>query len=271
MNLSFVLEYKNIKYYVYLSKDYIDIQTWPENIIDDEIVEIKGLLENYFCNYLCDNILKFLEYEMSFKVSKNAQKKLGKEFCNYFIKDHDPYFFFNDEKAKHFLIDLDAIKKNKKQFFKQPKLFPFYISYLDIYIDESYDIFYKNKKISPREVFKLENEYIKSLLPLIRKKDKIYSAVIKNTKRKFIQTKQKLSSISKCDMNIQKFIYVYDKFGNIILEFDLENKRKNFKFFDIEINFLTYQIIKKFTPRIVKQKIDIWSEIKSDLQMFYKI
>jgi len=66
-------------------------------------------------------------------------------------------------------------------------------------------------------------------------------------------------------------IYVFDKFGNIILEFDLENKRKNFKFFDIEINFLTYQIIKKFTPRIIKKKIDIWSEIKSDLQMFCKI
>ena len=66
-------------------------------------------------------------------------------------------------------------------------------------------------------------------------------------------------------------IYVYDKFGNIIMGFNLENKRKNFKFFDIEINFLTYQIIKKFTPRIIEQKIDIWSEIKSDLQMFYKI
>ena len=50
-----------------------------------------------------------------------------------------------------------------------------------------------------------------------------------------------------------------------------QNCSKNFKFFDIEINFLTDQIIKKFTPRIIEQKIDIWSEIKSDLQMFCKI
>jgi hypothetical protein len=272
MNISFVLEYKNIKYYVYLSKEYIDIKIFPENITNDEIVEIKGLLENYFCKYSCDNILRFLEYELSyFKISGNAQKKLGKEFCNYFIKDHDPYLFFNDKKAKHFLIDLDAIKKNKKQFFKQPKLFPFYITYLNIYIDENYDIFHKNQKISPKEVFKLENEYIKSLLPIIRKKDKIYSAIIKDIKRKSLQIKQKISTIKKSDTNLQTVIYVFDKFGNIIIEFDLDNKEKFFKFFDIEINILTYRIIKKFTPRIIEKKLDIWSEVKLDLQMFCKI
>ena len=40
---------------------------------------------------------------------------------------------------------------------------------------------------------------------------------------------------------------------------------------DMNVNKLFWRIIDSFGIRIVNAKLDIWAEVKSDLQMFYKV
>ncbi len=214
---------------------------------------------------------------ISFDVPKDAVKKLGEKFCNYFIRDNDRFLFYKDKYAKYFLIDWKKLEKNEFPFI-QPKLFPFYITHLDVLIDENYDIYHKNKKITTKDVYKLENEYKKSLIPVIDKKNKIYNAFIADLEKKYFRTKKFLENMNLWDYNLEAHIEFFDIGDCIIFEecmnyetFDASSCSLSLYGLDMQVNFLLWRLIDAFGLRIVTAKIYIWSEIKTDLQMSYLI
>ena len=190
----------------------------------------------------------------------------------------DERFLFQDKFAKHFILDFDTIENNKEIFFKQPEIFPFYISYLDVWITKDYKIIKNSTEITTNDVIQLEEEYKKNLIPLIKKKDKIYRAVQKESIKKYFKTKEFLNSMNICDKNIEIKITFFDIAGNdiyfnIYSEVTYKRQIYDLKFWgiDIEVSRLLWGLIDKFGTRIVEAKLNVWSEIKTDLQMFYKI
>ncbi|AZV46108.1 hypothetical protein C3L23_02120 [Nautilia sp. PV-1] len=217
-------------------------------------------------------------FALNYKISKRALKTLGEDFCFRYLRDLDEHFLFQDKFAKHFILDFKAIEQGREVFYRQPKLFPFYISYLDIWITEDYKIIKNNTEITTNDVFQLEEEYKKSLIPLIKKKDKIYRAVQKDSIKKYFKTKEFLKSMNICDKNIEIIITFFDIAGNDIhfntcSEVTFERQIYDLKFWgiNVEISRLLWGLIDKFGIRIVEAKLNVWSEIKTDLQMFYKI
>jgi hypothetical protein len=278
---------EKIYYLLYLdNRGSVFINTYKfEN---DKVIEYetskKAILEKYFDFWKFLNELERLKYilnlrlSLEYKIPQKAINKLGKNFCFRFIKDLDERFLFQDKFAKHFILDFEAIENNKEIFFKQPEIFPFYIGYLDIWVTENYKIIKNNVEITPRNVFQLEEEYKRNLIPLIKKKDKIYRAVQKDSIKKYFKTKEFLNSMNICDKNIEIKITFFDIAGNDVYfnewsETAFKNLMYDLKFWgiDIKISRLLWGLIDKFGIRIVETKLNVWSEIKTDLQMFYRI
>jgi len=283
MSFSFTLKDNEIYYLVFLDKCYINVNAFEikdEKFYEIENENIKKLI-NYFNDYVYSKRCwhKFIDLELSlnYKIPQQAKKKLGDKFCR-FIRDYDLHCLHQDINAKHFIPNWNAIEKNEQNFFIQPKLFPFYISYLDVMIDKNYNVYYKNQKIKPDEVFEIENEYKKSLIPLIKKKDKVYQALMNDLENKYYKTKKFLKSINLWDYNLDGHIEFFDIAGNAIFEewihfetYDLDPCSLKLYGLDIDVSYIFWRLIDAFGLRIVTAKIDVWSEVKTDLQMSYKI
>jgi hypothetical protein len=255
---------------------------------NDKVIEIETLkkekFEKYFdfWKYLNDfekrDYICNLGEALKFKLPKKAIETFGEGFCFRYFRDLDDKFLYHDKYAKHFILDFDAIENNKEKFFKQPDIFPFYIGYLNVMITKDYKILKNNMQISPDRVFELEKDFNKSLIPIIQKKDKIYKAMQKDIFKKYFKLKEFLNTMKICDKNIEIVITFFDIGGNeIYFNICNENTLKN-SIYDlkiensnIKINRILWGLIDKFGIRIATAKLNMWCEIKTDLQMFYKI
>ena len=248
---------------------------------NDKLVEIevdKSLID-YFSFYINLSLIEKRKYiwNLKNKLKLNIPKnRFSDEFCDKFLVDLDPYFLYQDRYAKHFILDFEAIKAKKEIFFKEPKLFPFYISYLDVMIDENCKIYKNNQEISENEVFKLDKEYIQNLIPLIIKKDKIFSAITHNLKKNYYYQKDFLDLQKISDYNLDIEVIIFDIAGNILFDNvynsnSFKNDLGNLNFYELNIFVcgLLLRIIGKFGIRIVTTKLNLWGEVKCDFQIFY--
>ena len=278
---SFIFVNNENYYIIYFDESnvYIDAYKFKNN----KLIEIKvdNILFEYFKFYEKlswkdkRNYIWNLEDKLTFNIPKNI---FSNKFCDKFLVDLDPHFLYKDKHAKHFILDFEAIKNKKELFFKEPKLFPFYISYLDVMIDENYKIYKNNQEISESEVFKLDEEYIQNLIPLIIKKDKIFLAITHNLKKNYYYQKDFLDLQKISDYNLDIEVTIFDITGNILFDNfynsnSFKNDLGNLKFYGIDMFIcrLLWMIIDKFGIRIVTTKLNLWSEVKCDLQMFYKV
>jgi hypothetical protein len=247
---SFALEDKEFYYLLHIRRDYINVNTF--NKINFSIVEnnfkkenkLKRFIEDYLCK---DNVKKstvLIKKLSFFDIPELAKEKLGERFFRHFIKDNDRYLFFKDKYSKHFLIDWNKLE-NKEFPFVQPKLFPFYINHLNVLIDDNYDIYHKNRKILPPDVFKLEKEYKKSLVPKLKEKSKIYDALIADLEKRYYKTKNFIKSMNLRDYNLEGNIEFFDIAGNTIFEekilfesFDLPPCSLKIYGLDMEVNYI---------------------------------
>ncbi|GAB6074755.1 hypothetical protein [Nautilia lithotrophica] len=285
MAISFVLQDSHIYYLIYLDKCYVNVNTFEkrENRFYEMENENVYKLVNYFEDiaYTKRYSRKILDLKVSlltFNVSKEAKEKLGERFCTHFIRDYDLHFLYQDIYAKHFILNWNAIEKKEKNFIIQPKLFPFYISYLDVMIDENYDIYHKNQRITPKEVNELEKEYKKTLIPIIKNKNKIYNALMNDLKKKYYKTKSFIKNMNLWDYNLMGHIEFFNIAGDVIFEdwilfenFDLSPCSLKIYELDIEVNHILWRLIDAYGLRIVTAKLDVWSEVKTDLQKSFRI
>jgi len=285
MGFSFVLQDSNIYYLIYLDRCYVNVSSFEKR--ENRFYEIENKNAYKLVNYFEDIVYskrfsrKILDLESSlltFEVPNEAKEKLSEQFCIHFIRDYDLYFLYQDIYAKHFIPNWKAIENKEKNFLIQPKLFPFYISHLEVIIDENYEIYHKNQKITPQEVYVLEKEYEKNLIPIIQQKSKIYDALINDLKKRYYKTKSFIKSLNLWDNNLEAHIEFFNIAGDVIFEdwihfeyYDLTPCNLKIYGFDIEVNCLLWKLIDAYGLNVGTGKLDIWSEIKTDLQKSFKI
>jgi hypothetical protein len=285
MGFSFVLQDSNIYYLIYLDRCYVNISAFKKR--ENRFYEIENenvyKLINYFEDiaYFKRFSRKILNLEVSlltFDVPNEAKEKLGESFCTHFIRDYDLHFLYQDSYAKHFIPNWRAIENKEKNILIQPKLFPFYINHLDVIIDENCDIYHKNQKITPQDVYELEKEYKKSLIPKLNKKSKIYDALMNDLKKRYYKTKNIIKKMNLWDYNLDAHIEFFNIAGDVIFEelihfeyYDLSPCNLKIYGLDIEVNYLLWRLIDSYGLRIVTAKLDVWSEVKTDLQKSFMI
>jgi len=285
MGFSFVLQDKDIYYLIFLDRCYVNITTFEKRenkFYEVENENIKKLM-NYFeeiaySKKYSRKILDFKASLLTFDVPKEAKDKLGERFCTHFIRDYDLRFLYQDIYAKHFIPNWKVIESGGKDFFIRPKLFPFYISRLDVIIDENYDIYYKSKKITPQDVYELEEEYKKSLIPKLNKKSKIYDALMNDLKKRYYKTKNIIKKMNLWDYNLDAHIEFFNIAGDVIFEewihfehYDLYPCSLKIYGLDMEVNYILWRLIDAYGLRAVTAKLDVWSEVKTDLQKSFRI
>ena len=278
---SFVFVNNENYYLIYFDESDVYLNSYRFD--NDKLVEIEvdDSLIDYFSFYRNLSLIEKKKYiwnledKLRFDIPKNI---FSDEFCDKFLVDLDQYFLYQDRYAKHFILDFEAIKNKKERFFKEPKLFPFYISYLDVMIDENYKIYKNNQEISENEVFKLDEEFRKNLIPIIKKKNRIFLAITNKLKKDYYAQKSFLDAQKLSDYNLDIEITIFDIAGNILFnllcgEYLFNEDIYNLNIFgiDMNVNKLFWRIIDSFGIRIVNAKLDIWAEVKSDLQMSYKV
>jgi len=271
INSNFVFV-NNENYYLISFGDYIFINSYKfkndklvKNKVDKKVIEYFKFYENLSLKDRKEYIF-YLKRTLDYHIPK-AKQKFGEKFCNMFINDYDKQFLYQDKYAKHFILNF------KEKFFKQPKIFPFYISYLDVWISEDYKIFKNNQEISVDDVFRLYDKYKTNLTQTLIKKNKIYLAIEKRIKKQYFLQKKFLNSQKMCDFNLEIEIKFFDIAENVVF-IDFCNKytfNSVYDFNNIPISRLFWHLIDKFGIRIITAKLKVWSEIKSDLQMFYNI
>jgi hypothetical protein len=287
------IDEENIYYFwqIYFSEFGSTLEIVPFKYDGKKFVEIKTskveLLIDYLKFMLIDKnpkeIRKFFNYlqSLKFSLSDIQREKLGDNFCRFFIRDRDDKFIFLDTYAKHWIIDFKKIKNRDKHILKEPKIFPFYIPEVKVTITEDAKILKNDQEINIDNFWEIYEEYKKSLIPLIKKKDQIFRKIEEDLKVRFYKTQKQLKNSKIFDYEIDAVIYVYDGLLNyediLRISYSQYSFEDNYQYdlhfygFDMKVSSLMWNLIDNFGIRIIPTKLSFWSEIETKNQKSFKI
>ena len=243
------------------------------------------ILKQYLQKFLIDNKSNSLSdlFYYEYNIDKKYIDILGEEFCRRFIYNYDTSFIYKDTNVKHLIVDFDATNNDKDIVFKEPKCFPYHLSYLDIVITEDAKILYKNNIITKDTFYKIYQDYKDKLLLKIKSKDHLFEKIEQDLYKRYLNTMSHLKNSKNSDFNIESVVNVYEDEAyesyNPILKIYLNkhNRDDNTRYslhlygFDIRVSNILYFLIDKFGINIINKKLSFWSEISIDEQKKFRL
>jgi len=164
---------------------------------------------------------------------------------------------------------------------KEPNLFPFFISELGVTLTKDLKLKKSGKSLSIEEFWKIYEEYKLSLIPIIKRKDKILRKVEEDLERRFFESLKEIKSKKICDYEIDPKVEVFDTllgyepiFTIHYIEEMFKDKSPyslNFYGLDLKVGRLCWYVIDAFGLESVNTKFYYWSDIEIKNQKFFKI
>ena len=228
-------------------------------------------------------IRKFCKYisALNYTVPKSIVKKFGQRFCNCFLHDKDQEFIVLDPNAKHWVIDFDKVKNYKSDFLKEPELFPFTITETGVTLTAEETLVKDGRVITIEEFWRLDEAYRRSLIPIIKSKDRIMRKIEEDLKRRYERCLKELERNKKIsDFEIEPKIDIYDTslgdatVGTCYYDKEIFEDERLYTLqhygIDIEVGRLCRYMIDTLGLRSIHRKFSFWSEIEMRDQKFFE-
>ena len=193
--------------------------------------------------------------------------------------DRDSEFIYTDPYAKHWVIDFDKVRNKEMDFLKEPELLPFTFSELGVTVTKECELVKNGKRIDIDGFEKAEEEYKKSLIPIIEQKDKIFQKIEKDLYTRFMATLKELESKKINDYEIEPQIMVFDtllgyeKILNIWYAKEIFEDREPYSLgifgLDLKVCHLTWRLLDTLGIRAAQVKFSFWSEVRVMDQKFF--
>ncbi|WP_201337540.1 MULTISPECIES: hypothetical protein [unclassified Nitratiruptor] len=280
-------------YYLWiLYSGYPDLEIVPFKKENNKFIEIKtpkvdelyDYLRFRFCNETVFEIEKLFESLLwdysKFTIPKNIVEKFGEKFCEYFLRDRDNEFIFLDPYAKHWIIDFEKVRNQEKEFLQEPELLPFTITELGVTLTKDLELQKDGKNLSIEEFWKVYDEYRLSLIPIAKKKDKIFRKIEEDLGKRVKESLREIKSKKISDYNIEIQVKVFDTLLGYEQFLELFYTEEMFEdgvlyhlreLNNMEVCRLFWHVIEFFGLRIITTELSFWSEITIDNQKFFRL
>lgn len=255
--------------------DFITIKTPKSEKIGDYLKEIFFEKSDAFIGDFFEKI-SFYEFE----IPPIHTHILGEKFKNKFLLEQDIEFIFRDKFAKHLIIDFDKIENRDLCFFYQPKLFPLYIPEIDVTVTEEAELFQGTELISLDYFWLVYEKYLYTLQEKIKYKDKIFSSIEKDLKKRRRKAVSQIKVEEIHDYKIDTYLTIFDGFLNdeilniiFLKDFfdDTEGYSLSLYGLDINVGMIMYRLIDTYGLKIILPKLSYCSELKIRNQKFFTL
>ena len=222
----------------------------------------------------------FMDLSMQeFSIPDELIDRFGQEFCKELAYDRDSEFIYTDPYAKHWVIDFDKVRNKEMDFLKKPELLPFTFTELGVTVTKEYELVKNSKKIGVEEFAKVKEEYKKSLIPIIKQKDKIFQKIEKDLYARFMATLKELERKKISDYEIEPQIMVfdtllgYDELLRIWYAKETFEDRDPYSLsiygLDLKVSHLMWRLLDTLGLRAAQVKFSFWSEVRVRDQKFF--
>ena len=222
----------------------------------------------------------FMDLSMKeFSIPDELVDRFGQEFCKELVNDRDSEFIYTDPYAKHWVIDFDKVRNKEMDFLKEPELLPYTFTELGVTVTKEYELVKNGKKIGVEKFAKVKEEYKKSLIPIIKQKDRIFQKIEKDLYARFMATLKELERKKISDYEIEPQIMVfdtllgYDELLRIWYIKEMFEDRDLYSLsiygLDLKVSYLMWRLLDTLGLRAAQVKFSFWSEVRVRDQKFF--